>query len=69
MIKPKHADITNSAGKSDGSSCQAAAFLKNFVEPGVEWAHVDIAGASTIESGASGYGAKLIMHFLRNRLA
>jgi leucyl aminopeptidase len=31
MIKPKSADLTNSAGKPDGSSCQAAAFLKNFV--------------------------------------
>jgi len=27
MIKSKHADITNSAGKPDAASCQAAAFL------------------------------------------
>jgi leucyl aminopeptidase len=35
LIKPKTADLTNSAGKAEGSSCQAAAFLKNFVEEGV----------------------------------
>jgi leucyl aminopeptidase len=35
LIKAKYADITNSSGKSDGSSCQAAAFLKQFVEAGV----------------------------------
>ncbi len=34
-LKAKQADITNSSGKPDGSSCQAAAFLKNFVEKGV----------------------------------
>jgi leucyl aminopeptidase len=27
LIKAKHADITNSAGKSDAASSQAAAFL------------------------------------------
>jgi leucyl aminopeptidase len=35
LIKAKQADITNSSGKGDGSSCQAAAFLKNFVEKDV----------------------------------
>lgn len=31
LVKSKTADITNSSGKSEGSSSQAAAFLKNFV--------------------------------------
>ena len=35
MVKPKTADLTNSSGKGDGSSSQAAAFLKQFVEKGV----------------------------------
>ena len=35
LVKGKQADITNSSGKAEGSSCQAAAFLKNFVEKGV----------------------------------
>lgn len=67
LVKPKTADLTNSSGKPDGSSCQAAAFLKHFVEPGVEWAHIDIAGAAGMD-GATGYGAKLLVHFLKNRV-
>lgn len=66
IIKPKTADLTNSAGKSEGSSCQAAAFLKNFVEPGVEWAHLDIAGAAG-NPIATGYGAKLLLHYLKSK--
>lgn len=66
MIKPKTADLTNSAGKPDGSSCQAAAFLRNFVEKGVKWAHIDIAGVAGSES-STGYGAKLLLHYLRSQ--
>lgn len=46
LIKGKHADITNSAGKSEAGSSQAAAFLQNFVEKEVEWVHLDIAGTA-----------------------
>lgn len=46
LIKSKAADITNSTGKVEGGSSQAAAFLENFVEPNVNWAHIDIAGAA-----------------------
>lgn len=35
LVKPKFADLTNSPGKPDGASSQAAAFLNRFVEPGV----------------------------------
>lgn len=31
LIKSKQADITNASKQPEGSSCQAAAFLKNFV--------------------------------------
>jgi leucyl aminopeptidase len=27
-----------------GGACKAAAFLENFVEKDVKWAHIDIAG-------------------------
>jgi leucyl aminopeptidase len=67
LIKAKQADITNSSGKADGSSCQAAAFLKNFVEKDVEWAHIDIAGVADAGSYSTGYGAKLLTHFLTKR--
>lgn len=66
LIKPKSADITNSPGKSEGSSSQAAAFLKNFVEPGVNWAHLDIAGVAGSEA-STGYGAKLLLHYLKSK--
>ena len=64
LVKAKQADITNSSGKPDGSSCQAAAFLKNFVEKGVQWAHIDIAGVADEGSSSTGYGAKLLLHYL-----
>jgi leucyl aminopeptidase len=67
LIKPKSADLTNSPGKSEGSSCQAAAFLRNFVEKGVDWAHIDIAGVAGSDSHSSGYGAKLLLHYLRSQ--
>ena len=46
MMKTKHADLTNAPGIPKAGASQAAAFLKCFVEEGVNWAHIDIAGAS-----------------------
>ena len=42
-IKSDIADLTNSAGR-EGGAIKAAAFLDAAVEPGIEWAHIDIAG-------------------------
>jgi leucyl aminopeptidase len=67
LIKPKAADLTNSPGKPDGASSQAAAFLRSFVEKDVEWAHLDIAGSAGMNGNATGYGARLLLHFLRAR--
>lgn len=67
LIKSKQADITNASRKPDGSSCQAAAFLRKFVEKDVEWAHIDIAGVSENETYSTGYGAKLLLQFIKNR--
>ncbi len=45
-IKGTYADLCNiSNGKGAGSST-AAAFLEQFVEPGIPWAHFDIAGTA-----------------------
>jgi leucyl aminopeptidase len=70
-IKSELADIKNSAGKV-GSLCTSAAFLANFTE-GQRWAHLDIAGMdnniagrSYLKKGASGFGARLLIEFLRN---
>ena len=69
LIKSKQADITNASRQPEASSCQAAAFLKRFVEPGVEWAHLDIAGTADSKTYSTGYGAKLLLHFLKKRAA
>lgn len=68
LIKAKHADITNSPGKFDAASSQAAAFLESFVEKGVNWAHLDIAGASKKSEEATGYGARLLVNYLKNSI-
>jgi leucyl aminopeptidase len=49
LIKSTHADITNSSGQSEAGSSQAAAFLEKFVEKGVNWIHLDIAGVHKIK--------------------
>ncbi len=68
IIKPKTADLTNSAGKPDAGSSQAAAFLQNFVEKDVKWAHLDIAGTSNTNSDATGYGARLLVEYLKRSI-
>ncbi|MFV0393777.1 MAG: leucyl aminopeptidase [Coprobacillaceae bacterium] len=45
LKKSKVADIVNSASGGAGSSV-AACFLEEFVEEGIEWIHLDIAGTS-----------------------
>ena len=52
----------------------AAAFLQKFVEPGVKWAHVDIAGPAMYSKprgemceGGTGFGARLIVDFVAQR--
>eukprot|EP01017_Pseudomicrothorax_dubius_P009191 TRINITY_DN13081_c0_g1_i1.p1 TRINITY_DN13081_c0_g1~~TRINITY_DN13081_c0_g1_i1.p1 ORF type:complete len:527 (+),score=105.26 TRINITY_DN13081_c0_g1_i1:60-1640(+) len=70
-IKGSYADL-DSIGKSRfGGSSKAAAFLERFVEDGVRWAHLDIAGpADTASSrpltpkGATGFGAALVLNYI-----
>jgi leucyl aminopeptidase len=50
LIKSSHADLSNSSGWTEGASSQAAAFLERFVEKGVKWIHLDIAGVHKIKS-------------------
>ncbi|CCW65342.1 unnamed protein product [Phytomonas sp. EM1] len=76
LIKGGIADLVNvSPRKSGGGACTAAAFLSHFVEPGKEWAHLDIAGVSDTgdkpkgfaPAGATGYGVELLIDFLRRK--
>lgn len=66
LVKHKYADITNSSGKSEAGSSQAAAFLENFVEEGVNWVHLDVAGMAMVASEGTGYGARLLIQYIRN---
>jgi leucyl aminopeptidase len=56
------ADMKNSASR-EGGSITAACFLERFVEEGVKWAHLDIAGVAwsdkashLYDKGATGWG-------------
>jgi leucyl aminopeptidase len=66
QIKSDIADMKNVGGR-EGGSITAAQFLKRFIQPGVAWAHLDIAGVSwtkkalaTAPKGASGFGVRLL---------
>lgn len=45
-MKGVHADLCNISGGRNAGSSTAAAFLEEFVEPGIPWAHFDIAGTA-----------------------
>ena len=64
------ADMRNSAGR-EGGSITAACFLGRFVEEGIKWAHLDIAGmvwadkpGTLYDKGATGYGVALLDRYV-----
>ena len=66
MMDSPIADMKNSGAREAGS-ITAACFLQRFVDEGVKWAHVDIAGmvwankaGAVWDKGATGYGVRLI---------
>jgi len=70
MIDSPIADMKN-VGPREGGSITAAEFIKRFVDDGVRWAHLDIAGmawsdkpGTTFDKGATGYGVRLIDQFV-----
>ncbi len=67
MINSEIADMKNVSNGRDGGSITAAQFLQRFVQPGVAWAHLDIAGMAwsnkgndTTPKGATAYGVRLL---------
>lgn len=64
LVSPKHCDLTNSAGKPEAGSGQAAAFLKSFVQEGVKWVHMDIAGAAMLPGEGTGWGARILIEYI-----
>ncbi|MDT9597725.1 leucyl aminopeptidase [Sphingosinicella rhizophila] len=70
MIESPIADMKNIGGREAGS-ITAACFLGRFVETGVKWAHLDIAGMAwankashLFDKGATGYGVALLDRFI-----
>lgn len=73
LIDSPIADMKN-IGPRYAGSITAAQFLKRFIEEGVKWAHLDIAGmvwadkpGGTWEKGATGYGVRLIDRFVADK--
>ncbi|MCK4342638.1 MAG: leucyl aminopeptidase [Phycisphaerae bacterium] len=74
LLKSTEADIKNAGGKRDAHCIAGGMFLKEFVKKGTPWAHLDIAAVANPENGkgptgkgASGFGVRLLIEFLRFR--
>lgn len=74
LIDSPIADMKNIGGRWAGS-ITAAQFIQRFVEDGVKWAHLDIAGmvwadkpGATWDKGATGYGVRLLDRFVADQL-
>ena len=74
LIDSQIADMKN-VGPREAGSITAAQFIKRFVDEGVAWAHLDIAGVawsdkpkSTYDKGATGYGVRLLDEYVATTL-
>jgi leucyl aminopeptidase len=74
LIDSPIADMKN-VGPRFGGSITAAQFIKRFVEDGVQWAHLDIAGmvwsakaGATWDKGATGFGVRILDQFVADNL-
>ncbi len=70
LIDSPIADMKN-VGPREAGSITAAQFLKRFVDEGVAWAHLDIAGMAwsdkakpTYDKGATGFGVRLLDRYI-----
>jgi leucyl aminopeptidase len=74
LIDSPIADIKN-VGPREAGSITAAQFLHRFVQDGVKWAHLDIAGmawstkpGTWFDKGATGYGVRLLDRYVADVL-
>ena len=70
LIESPIADMKN-VGPREGGSITAAAFLQRYIEAGVKWAHLDVAGTvwsdkpgHLYNQGATGFGVALLDRFI-----
>jgi len=73
-MKGKFSDLNNKGNTPYGGASQAAAFLSKFVDEGVDWAHLDIAGPGMraaakppVNADGTGFGTSLLLHYLCNK--
>jgi leucyl aminopeptidase len=74
LIDSPIADMKN-VGPREGGSITAAQFIQRFVENGVRWAHIDMAGkawsdkaSATYDKGATGFGVRLLDQYVADVL-
>ena len=74
LIDSPIADMKN-VGPREGGSITAAQFIKRFIDDGVRWAHIDMAGkawsdkaSSTYDKGATGFGVRLLDRYVEDVL-
>jgi len=74
LIDSPIADMKN-VGPREGGSITAAQFIQRFVDNGVKWAHVDMAGKAwadkasvTYDKGATGFGVRLLDQYVADVL-
>ncbi len=68
MLRSDTADVNNSSSSPRAGAITAALFLRKFVHPSLQWAHLDIAGTYMNEkpwrclgSGATGFGVRTLV--------
>ena len=73
MIDSEIADMQNISSGRGAGSITAAQFLQRFIQEGVEWTHIDIAGMAWADKdqdicpkGATGYGVRLLDRLVKN---
>jgi leucyl aminopeptidase len=74
LIDSPIADMKN-VGPREGGSITAAQFIQRFVDNGVRWAHIDMAGKAwsekpdtTYDKGATGFGVRLLDQYVADTL-
>ncbi len=70
-LKGDDADLKNSGGR-EGHCILGGAFIQEFIEKGVPWAHLDIAAVANTPKdlpyaakGSTGFGVRLLIEYLR----
>jgi leucyl aminopeptidase len=74
LIDSPIADVKN-VGPREGGSITAAHFIQRFIDEGVRWAHIDMAGkawsdkaGTTYDKGATGFGVRLLDQYVEDVL-